>query len=124
MSMENFVAFVDKTLIDDGLRMQLCAAVEAVTNADVSRSTVVHFATKNGFAVDEQDAALFQVGLKSSLVNSGALPNVELTEDELELVAGGAGNFQIPNMRMPNSSEETEPDVLRQMWEKMGLLQM
>lgn len=57
------------------------------------------------------------------LFNSGDLPNVELTEKELELVAGGTGGFVIPIRKSPaNPDEGSGIDGMGRLWQKMGLL--
>lgn len=101
MSMGNFLEFVDKTLEDDGLLVQRCREVENTTNREETRLVVTSFASNQGIDIDENDAALFEIGMKADLINSGDLPNVELTEEELELVAGGAGGFVIPIRKVP-----------------------
>lgn len=123
MSMGNFLEFVDRTLDDDGLLVELCRRVEHAPSFEETRSVVTKFASSQGFDVDENDAAMFEVGLKADLINSGALPNVELTEDELEFVSGGAGNFEIPLRTKPNTPDEVAgADGMSGLWQKMGLL--
>jgi predicted ribosomally synthesized peptide with nif11-like leader len=82
MSIENAKAFYEKVSADDGLRQKIGQL--AKENPKGIEAAIIKTAEENGFVFTEEEMKAF-IDEKAKIINS----NGELSDNELEAVAGG-----------------------------------
>jgi predicted ribosomally synthesized peptide with nif11-like leader len=83
MSIQDIKSFVDKAFGDENLGSALQETISSTQSADVP-GAIVALGAKNGFTFTEQEAVQARDLLQPSASNDG-----ELTDAQLEMIAGG-----------------------------------